>query len=136
MAKNKSGKTASETTTEAAAVNQGNGDLLFEDMGEGFSIPSARSGVSLFDTTVKQLLADEKNGNGTYPVRCIFKQEVSADKEQSEKGLMKCYTRAKQLKNAAKRLEVNITVATRKVAMSPAGLAIHGVLAQKNADQE
>lgn len=132
MAKNKGSKgSAGEETVEAAATTSGNGALLFEVMDDGFDIPASRMGTSQFESTVKKVLETEKGKSGKYPVIAIFEQVISADKDQGEKDLMKCYTRAKQLKQAAKRLEANITVAVRRTGESPDGLAVHKVLAQK-----
>lgn len=135
MAKNKSKGSASEETAEAAASTSANGAILMETMEDGFEIPSARMGVSQFDTLVNQVLAQEPGKSGKFPVNVLFKQVLATDKDQAEKDLMKCYTRAKQFKQAAKRLKANITVAVRKTGIDTAtNQPIHAVLAQKNAE--
>lgn len=97
MAKTK-GSTAAGT--EASGSAAGNGGLIFEKMPDDYVIPTRTHGGQ-WDAVVEQLCAKENKGD---TVR-LFK--TTKDQVQLT------YTRAKALKNAAKRLNKDITVAVR-----------------------
>jgi hypothetical protein len=111
MAKGKGGRSDENTGSTTA-----NGDLLFEEMAEGFSIP-ATVGSGQWDSLVDRLVQSKGS------VVKIF--ETSIDEVQ------KSYTRAKQLKAAAKRKEIDLTVAVRKLAGKDGSIR-SCVLAQAN----
>lgn len=93
-----------------------NGELLFEEMADGFAIP-ATVGSGQWDSLVDRLV--QAKGS----VVKIFETDIDE--------VQKSYTRAKQLKAAAKRKEVDLTVAVRKLAAKD-GTIKSCVLAQAN----
>jgi predicted methyltransferase len=107
MAKNK----ASKGETEAVS----NGGLVFEEMDEGFTIPPKVDGGQ-WDDLVTRLVSAKGSVVKVY--------------ETDMESVQRTYTRAKQLKAAAKRAEANITVAVRKLTKD--GVTKSVLLAQAN----
>lgn len=100
MGKTNKGSTAAAASTETTGSAVANGGLIFQKMPSDYVIPQRTHGGQ-WDAVVEQLCAKENKGA---TVR-LFK--TTKDQVQLT------YTRAKALKNAAKRLGKDITVAVR-----------------------
>lgn len=96
MADSKAGKATASTTKTGTA----NGAVLFQKMAADFVIPTISRGGQ-WDTAVNQLCAKENKGA---TVKLY---------ETDHENVQLTYTRAKALKNAAKRLGKEILVAVR-----------------------
>lgn len=130
MAKKESTKAKREDTSDS------NGGLIFELLdGDLSSIQRmGRRGSSPFVAAIEKVMADEIGPKGHYPVHVLFKKEVAIGDED---GALEVYTKAKQLKAAAKRLNANVTVASYTLpGTGEGGLPVRAVLAQRAATLE
>lgn len=101
MGKTNKGSTAAAAGTEAATGSAvANGGLIFQKMPSDYVIPQRTHGGQ-WDAVVEQLCAKENKGATVK----LF--------ETSKADVQLTYTRAKALKNAAKRLGKTLTVAVR-----------------------
>lgn len=99
MAKGKSNGTAA--AAEGSASD--NGGIIFQKMADDFTIPTVSRGGQ-WDPVVEQLCAKENKG-------AVIKVYMAEGHTAEHAQLV--YTRAKALKNAAKRLGKELTVAVR-----------------------